>query len=136
MFAISVKAHYGIAAMLDLAEHFGRGVVQIKDIVARRHIPKNYLEQIFNRLKKQGFLTSIRGSRGGYELANDPATVTVLEALEALEGQIGLARDHRLESMNELYGEIESFARKTLSLSLSDLLVKQQRHDKQIMFHI
>ncbi len=84
MFSITSKAHYGIAATIELAHRYGNGVTQIKDIAERREIPKNYLEQIFNRLTKHGIIKSVRGKKGGYLLADDPALVSI--------------QDHRIKS--------------------------------------
>jgi Rrf2 family protein len=35
-------------------------------------------------------VTSVRGARGGYRLARDPATISVAELVDALEGPVAL----------------------------------------------
>ena len=52
MFQLSTKTHYGVAALIDLANAHSDTLVRIKDIVDNRQISKSYLEQIFNRLSK------------------------------------------------------------------------------------
>jgi hypothetical protein len=41
---ISMKADYGIRALLDLAEHGGSGPVPSHDIAARQHVPGPFLD--------------------------------------------------------------------------------------------
>ncbi len=138
MLAISRKCRYGIEAMLSLAECYGQGLKQTKDIVADTQIPRQYLEQIFNRLVKAGLVKSVRGKNGGYALANKPDLISVLNIVEVLEGTIEAPED--MQGGNNALGELFSFAaeelRKNLSLSLSVLFERQQELSKNSMYYI
>lgn len=136
MFSLSAKAHYGLAAMLDLAEHFGKELVQIRQIVRRREIPKNYLEQIFNRLGKIGLVKSVRGNRGGYELADSPRNITVLSILEALEGPIGITSEHDPSAAGQLFSSLEDEIRRFFSLSLDQLHREERRLSQKQIYYI
>jgi Rrf2 family iron-sulfur cluster assembly transcriptional regulator len=136
MLALTTKLRYGILAVLDLAEHRNQGLVQIKEIVKRKQIPKNYLEQIFNRLTKQGVVVSVRGSRGGYALAREPGQLSLVRVMEALDGQIELKRGAQPEALWQLLDEAEHKLRNHLDISLADLLVRQQHCRQAIMYHI
>jgi len=136
MFSASAKAHYGVDAMVHLAEQFGEGLVQIREIAERRRIPKNYLEQIFNRLNKHGLVKSVRGKKGGYQLGDLPENISVLSILEALEGPIEIGGKGASEAMSELYRDIEEHARNTLGISLAHLLRMQRDSQQRVMFHI
>jgi Rrf2 family cysteine metabolism transcriptional repressor len=85
----STKGRYGVRAMLDLARHFGKEPVPLRDIAERQGISDHYLEQIFGSLRKAGLVRSVRGTNGGYELVGDPSDVTVGQILRVLEGPIG-----------------------------------------------
>lgn len=61
----------------------------IKELAERRGIPDQFLEQLFSTLRRDGFLTSHRGMRGGYTLARPPEEITVLEVVQALDGRVG-----------------------------------------------
>jgi len=67
------------------------GPVRISDIAAAEDLPQQYLEQLMIRLKVAGFVRSVRGARGGYVVACDPAVVTVADVLAAVEGPVELA---------------------------------------------
>lgn len=84
----STKGRYGLKAMLDLAVHNHEGQVVLKSIAERQGLSENYLEQLFAVLKKARLVNSIRGSQGGYSLAEDPEKITVGDILRALEGSL------------------------------------------------
>lgn len=136
MFSTTTKTNYGVSAILELAQNYGRGLVQIKDIVQRRDIPKNYLEQIFNRLNKYGIINSVRGNKGGYELSDDPVNISLLTVMEALEGEIELRKYPGIKAVQELFAIIENEAKKVFNISLAELVIRQQKYEDQVMFHI
>lgn len=136
MFSLSAKAHYGLAAMLDLADNFGKQRLQIRQIVEQRGIPKNYLEQIFNRLVKNGFVKSVRGNKGGYELAHSPASLTVFSILEALEGPLEIVSEYDTKAVRQTFGNLETTIKQYFSGSLGDLLVEEKRFSEKQIYHI
>jgi Rrf2 family protein len=135
---ISSKSRYGIAALLTLAEFYNSGILQIKEIASRCDIPHQYLEQIFNRLGKTGFLKSTRGKNGGYELAKPPEQISVLEIINALEGNIEFVpkSDNTNDVIVELFQEAENKLKNELSVSLADLISKQESLQKNLIYNI
>jgi Rrf2 family protein len=85
---VSTRSDYGIRALIELAGHFGRGPLQSSEIALRRHVPEQYLDQLLTTLRKSGFIRSVRGPSGGHELVREPATLTVREVIESLEGSL------------------------------------------------
>lgn len=85
---ISTKGRYAVRVMLDLAQNNTEECVKVKDIAARQGISKKYLEQIIAVLNKAGYVTSIRGARGGYRLAGEPKKYTVGMILRLTEGSM------------------------------------------------
>jgi len=137
MFSISSKGTYGIAAMLELAANYGSGLLHLKDIAQRRNIPKHYLVQLLNRLLKSGLVRSVRGNKGGYELNNDPAKVSLLQVMEMLEGEIQLEKSYSgSDAVKELFKGTEVEIKKKFDISLAELLLRQQHYDNNAMFHI
>ncbi len=85
---ISTKGRYALRMMVDLALHRDEGVVALKDIAARQHISKKYLEQIVPLLNRAELLRTIRGYQGGYALSKPPEKYTVREILQVTEGNL------------------------------------------------
>ncbi len=76
--------------MVDLAVHYNKGPVQLGDISKRQDISVKYLEQILIPLKKAGYVSTVRGPKGGFLLAKAPEKITMAEIVELLEGNRNL----------------------------------------------
>jgi Rrf2 family protein len=90
MFHISTKSRYGLRTLIDLASRGQSGPVSLKELSKDQAISKKYLENIFRMLMQGGMIRSVRGARGGYQLAIDPAQVTLLEILNTIDGPVAL----------------------------------------------
>jgi len=84
---ITFKGDYALKALLDLSINYGKPQ-PIEDIAKRQDIPAKFLEQILLWLKKGGFVKSIRGKKGGYQLSRDPKNITMGQALRYIEGPV------------------------------------------------
>src|SRR3954452_13586856 len=70
---VSAKAEYACIAMLELASSYGETQpVRVKTIADQHGIPQRFLVQILLQLKGAGYVTSIRGASGGYQLVRPP----------------------------------------------------------------
>lgn len=90
---ISTKGRYGLRAMIDLAVHARGEHVALYSIADRQGVSMNYLEQVFATLRKAGLVKSVKGAQGGYELAENPADITVGDVLRVLEGPLAVIDD-------------------------------------------
>ena len=72
--------------MLELAQRYEDGPVQLGEIARQQHISVKYLEQIIIPLKRAGYVKSVRGAKGGHMLARPPREITVGEIVSLLEG--------------------------------------------------
>lgn len=77
--------------MLDLAEHYNNGPVQMAEIARRQDLSGKYLQQLIIPLKKVNLIRSVRGPKGGHMLARPPEDISIGEIVRALEGGIDLA---------------------------------------------
>jgi len=138
MLTLNAKSRYGLAALLTLAAGQEQGLLQSREIAQRNGIPPKFLEQILVRLADAGLVQSVRGKHGGYRLARPATTISVIEALEALEGGLALNGDDPTTppAITALLHEAETALRQTLALSLADLLERQNRLTGSLMFHI
>ena len=95
---LSCKSEYALLALLELAQHYSDGqVLRIKEIAAHQSIPDRYLEQLLATLRRQGLVRSQRGSKGGYFLARAPWQISLLDVIQAIEGE-DLTRSRDLPS--------------------------------------
>jgi Rrf2 family transcriptional regulator, cysteine metabolism repressor len=84
----STKAEYGVRLLIELGRHPSDSPVSLAAIADGDRLPLGYLEQIAPRLRKAGLVVSTRGAHGGYQLARDPATISMDEVVLALEGAV------------------------------------------------
>ncbi len=89
MFRLSTKGRYGLRAMYEIARSYPRPI-NIKTISERQGVPVRYLEQILNRLRRAGFIESIKGPGGGYVLKRKPAEINLAEILLELVGPVAI----------------------------------------------
>lgn len=82
---ISKKAQFGTRAMLELALHYGRGVISLSHIAHTQGISFKYLEQIMTPLRRARMVEATRGVGGGYRLTRPPWEIRVGELIRALE---------------------------------------------------
>ena len=62
--------------------------VPLRTVSDRQEISLKYLEQIVTPLARQGFVHSVRGAQGGYQLSHPPAYYTVGMILRTIEGSL------------------------------------------------
>ncbi|MCR5691978.1 MAG: Rrf2 family transcriptional regulator [Eubacterium sp.] len=85
---ISATGRYALRIMLDLALYGTGQPVRIRDIADRQEIPLKYSEAVMAQMNKAGFVTSVRGPKGGYLLAKRPEDYTVAAILQVTEGSM------------------------------------------------
>ncbi len=88
----SSQTEYSVRILLFLAcqQVQGRGAVSISTLSEALGINRNYLPKILKPLKDHHMLRSEAGSQGGFSLAIDPETTTMLDIFAVTEGNIKL----------------------------------------------
>ncbi len=87
---LSTKGRYATRILLCVSRLQGDQPVPKKRISEQEGISTDYIEQIIVPLKNAGLVNSVRGLRGGFRLAKDPADITVYDILSASEGNVHL----------------------------------------------
>jgi len=102
---ITYKGDYALKTILDLALHYGNGVVTIHELAKRADIPIKFLEQVLLDLKRGGFVESRRGKVGGYLLAKSPSQIKLGEIIRFIDGPIEpiTCIDKRYRECNDIY---------------------------------
>jgi Rrf2 family iron-sulfur cluster assembly transcriptional regulator len=84
---LSNSCRYGIRAVIYLASQpIASGMTGIKKISNDLDLPTPFLAKILQQLAKQKILSSSKGPHGGFSLLKDPGNITLLEIVNAIDG--------------------------------------------------
>jgi FeS assembly SUF system regulator len=88
---LSNLADYAVVTMSAAARHCGGGRTSAGELAVETGLPAPTVAKIVSRLTAAGLLRSVRGARGGLQLARPAAAITLADIIEAVEGPIALA---------------------------------------------
>ena len=83
---ISRSTGYALVAVGYIAQNYQEGAVLAARVSKEYNIPLEYLLKILQQLVRANVLRSKRGPRGGFFLARDAETISMLEIIEAVDG--------------------------------------------------
>ena len=86
---VTTWTEYSLIISLHLAKRgrTGGGPVAARELADSERLPADYVEQIILRLRRAGLVESVRGAKGGYFLAKQPAAISVRDVMSASEHQ-------------------------------------------------
>lgn len=87
---LSNMADYAIVTMSAAARHCGGGRVSAAELAAETRLPAPTVQKVVSKLTAAGLLRSVRGAKGGLQLARPAAAISVADIVEAIEGPIAL----------------------------------------------
>jgi Rrf2 family protein len=85
---LSSRGDYAVRVVLELARLRSDRAVSVGELAERTGIPATYLEQLMLTLRASGVLRSVRGARGGFLLARQPALITVGQIVRLMDGPL------------------------------------------------
>jgi Rrf2 family protein len=88
MFKLSKKADYGLIAMKHLANHRKQHACSANEISEEYGISATLMAKVLQKLAKHSLVAAKHGSTGGYQLTKDPARVSALEVITAIDGPV------------------------------------------------
>jgi Rrf2 family protein len=144
---ISTRVRYGLRFMLELAAHYQKGPIFLKDIARVQDISEKYLSQIAIDLKQAHLIDGFRGVHGGYVLTKAPSKVSVYDIVAVFEGDLAMVECARDPSLcgkashciaHEVWHKLSMVMTETLeAMTLSDLLERQKEKMQEAgMYHI
>lgn len=136
MAGITTKGSYGLAAMYELARHYGQGQLKIHEIAEKGSIPQNYLEQILAALRNGGLIQSVRGAHGGYRLLKAPCDITVYDVIATMEGELCQALQSDNAVLDQLWERTRTGMRELFSQTLQELVDEGERLSQKSMYFI
>lgn len=96
MLKFSRKVDYGLILLSKLHEQ--PSGASAREMAERYCLPQPMVANILKTLTAAGILVSTRGAQGGYELAREPARISLADVVEALEGPLSLVECTSAES--------------------------------------
>jgi Rrf2 family protein len=81
---LTTRSHYSVKALLDLSLQPGYGPSSVNAIASRQDLPAPYLEKLLIQMRQAGIVRSVRGNRGGYQLANKPEEISLGKIFDAV----------------------------------------------------
>ncbi len=85
---ISAQDEYGLRILLQIAKAGQEDGLSLSQISELEQISLPYAAKITRSLRMAGFISSIRGHKGGYILAKDPRDIRINEVLKSMGGAI------------------------------------------------
>ncbi len=86
--ALNRRTEYGVRLCLVLADGWPEDRVKARELSRAADVSPGFAAQVLGALVRAGLVVSYAGPHGGYELARDPAGVSLLEAIQALTGDL------------------------------------------------
>ncbi len=88
---LSSLADYAVVMMTAAARHCG-GLARVNatSLAQETGVPLPTAQKLVSRLSSAGLIESTRGTGGGFRLSRPPATITLADIIEAVEGPIAL----------------------------------------------
>ena len=85
---LTSRSEYALLALVHLARHVDEGFLSVQTIAAAQEIPPRFLEQILLTLKRGRYVRSLKGQKGGYQLARPAAKITLAEIIRLIDGAL------------------------------------------------
>ena len=116
---VSTKGRYGLRIMLELALQQGSGPVLVSTIAEKQALPGKYIHVLVGGLKAAGLVRAVRGPNGGLALARDPAHITPLDIVTALEGRLSEGQEPAEGADPTVAGEVWAELTRAMEAELS-----------------
>ena len=86
--SLGKKGDYAVRAAVAMGRLSTGERRKAREIASEMDIPERFLPQIMGLLIRAGLVVSVAGPDGGYALARPPEEISLLEVVEAAEGQL------------------------------------------------
>ena len=84
----SAGVEYGIHCLLFLVGDGGESrEASVRDLAELQGVPQDYLAKIFTKLAKSKLVVATDGVRGGFKLARPADEISMLDIVNAIDGQ-------------------------------------------------
>lgn len=137
----SQRTEYALRALVELGRRYGGGPTPSREIARAQKIPPRFCEQVIQDLRRAGLVESQRGAAGGVRLVREPASLSVSEVVDIVEGPVVTqacldpfddeARAQAHSAIQEMWLDLQITIRDRLArVTLADLIARQGELDQ------
>ena len=84
----SAQEEYGLRCLIQIARKGDKESMTIPEISKLEGLTTTHAAKLLMILRKEGFITSVRGQSGGYSLARTPNEIKISDVLHSLGGRL------------------------------------------------
>ena len=95
----------GLHCLLHVTNSLEGGLPSSRDLAEYQGVSVSFVAKIFTKLQKAEIVKATEGSRGGFELSRSPEQISILNVVDAIEGEKPLFRCRDIRRNCVLYGE-------------------------------
>jgi Rrf2 family protein len=89
--SLTKRGEYAVRAAIALARSYPHGYLKTREIASDMDLPGRYAPQVLSLLGRAGLTVSKAGSAGGHRLSRPPAEISLLQIVNAAEGELNAA---------------------------------------------
>lgn len=86
MIKLTKKIEYGLMALKHMGLKNDGNISTAKEMATLYKIPRELLAKILQQLTREGYISSVQGPKGGYELSLSPKDVNFIDIIKTIEG--------------------------------------------------
>lgn len=102
----SSGVEYGIHSLMSMVDAKGNErELSVREMAELQNVPYDYLAKIFTRLSRAGLVVSSEGKGGGFRLARASELITVLDVVQAIDGDKSLFECREIRQRLALFDE-------------------------------
>ncbi|MEN3975723.1 Rrf2 family transcriptional regulator [Emcibacter sp. SYSU 3D8] len=101
---LTVSVEYGMHCLLWLVDS-GDAPLSSRDLAELQGISPTFLAKIFTKLEKAGIVRATEGVRGGFVLAQNAGEISVLDVVDAIEGDKPLFDCQEIRGRCAVFGD-------------------------------
>jgi Rrf2 family protein len=102
---ISTGVEYALHCMLYLTEAHGGREAGVRDLAELQGVPAEYVAKLFTKLHKAGLVVATEGARGGFALARPASEISVLDVVDAIDGEKALFECREIRARCAVFGD-------------------------------
>jgi Rrf2 family protein len=126
------RTDYALRALTLLAMQPEGEVVPAGELAESLVLPRRFVEQQLSELSRSGIVTSVRGARGGYRLAQPASSISVGAVVSALQGIVLDVPRVQRSAVSEMWANTALALEAELSSeTLADLARRQSAIDAE-----